>query len=1052
MNLPEFGVRRPVAAIMIFVAVAAIGVVSLTRLNLDLMPKFDIPVISVITVYRGAGPKEVEKRVTKVLETQLAVVTDLDKIESTSQENASIITLRFDWGTDLTEASNEVRDKISLAKKRLPDVVDEPYIMKMDMSQMPILMLAISASGPSRRGLKKLVEDKIADRLKRLPGVATVNVMGGAKRQVRVEVDQRRLQATGVGLDQVMGLLAASNVSVPGGALEVGRTSYTLRVPAEFETPAQIGQLVVGQNPRTGAPVRLRDVARVVFGPEEATQFMQANRSTGVGLMIAKQSGANTVEVTKRVRAELKRMRADLPPDLKVLEIKDYSKDITNTIDNLKETVLWGGILVILVILLFLRNIRGSLIVAISIPTSLVVTFALMFIMGYTLNMISLTSLAIAIGMVVDDSIVVLENIYRHRADGARAKEGASEGASEVGMAVTASTLSTLAIFLPVVFLGGIVGIFFTQLAAIVSMALLASLAVSLILVPTLSSRLLVVRPPSGVLGWLFRQSERVFEGLERAYSALVGWALRHRVVVITGTVAVCGASLVAMPYLKTEFMPEQDTGSLMVSVELPVGTRKEITGQVVRRISKALHQNPETKIVTMSLWGAGEEGQEATAMLGMGQGPNYGIIMANLGSRDHRRRSTKEVARDIRPFLDTIPAATVKVNSSDPMQSMLLGGARPVTVEVRGHDEVIAARLAQRVARGLKRIPGLIDIDISRKESVPELQVKVDRDKAAALGLNIATVAMTVRNAFNGITVSKYRVGGDEYDIFVRLRPGDRRTPDDLGGLTVQSMLGKPIRLDNVAKIVHGTGPEKIERRNQERIIYVGADIEGRDLGSVSADVRRMVDKIEVPPGFSLRIGGSREEQQKSFRLLYLALLLGIGLVYIVMAAQFESLRDPFIILFAIPFALVGAIWAFVITGQSLSVLSFIGVIMLVGIVVKNGIVLVDYINILRARGQSVTDAVREGSRHRLRPVLMTAITTMLGMMPLAMSRSQGSEMWNALATAVIGGLAFSTVITLLFVPTLYAVFEEGRERRLARKRARTKVQHVATAAQEGA
>ncbi|MCD6498810.1 MAG: efflux RND transporter permease subunit [Deltaproteobacteria bacterium] len=1038
MTLPEFGVRRPVAAIMVFLAVVVIGVVALTRLNMDLMPKFDLPVISVITIYRGAGPKEVEQRVTKVLETQLATVTDLDRVESTSQENASIITLRFDWGTDLTEAANEIRDKLSLAKKRLPDGADEPYMMKLDMSQMPILMLGISASGPSRRGLKKLIEDKVADPLKRLPGVATVMVMGGAKRQVRVELDQRRLQATGIGLDQVMGLLASSNLNVPGGVLDTGRTSYTVRVPAEFESPAQIGQLVVGQNPRTGAPVHLADVAHIVDGPERATQFLEANGHTAVGLMIAKQSGANTVEVTKRVRAELKRMGKQLPRDLQIVEIKDYSKDISNTVDNLKETILWGGILVLLVVLLFLRNLRGSLIVALSIPTSLVVTFALMFMMGYTLNMISLTSLAIAIGMVVDDSIVVLENIHRHRTSGARALEGASEGASEVGMAVTASTLSTLAIFLPVVFLGGIVGIFFTQLAAIVSMALIASLAVSLILVPTLSSRLLVVKPPSGVMGWLFRQSERIFDGLERGYGAILGWALRHRVVVITGIVAVCGASLVTVPYLKTEFMPEQDTGSLTVSVEMPVGTRHEITGRIVRRINERLRRAvPETRS-TMSMWGSGEEGQEATAMLGMGQGPNYGIVMATLGSRDKRARTTKEVAKSLRPFLATLPATRARLNSGDPMQTALLGGARPITVEVRGHDEKIAARLARRVAAGLKRISGITDVDISRKEGVPELDVHVDRDKAAALGLNIAAVAMTVRNAFNGVTVSKYRVGGDEYDIFVRLRPEDRSSPDDLAGLTVKSMLGKTIRLENVARIVRSVGPEKIERKNQERLIYVGADIEGRDLGSVAEDVRNMVDRIQVPPGFSLRIGGAREEQQKSFHLLYLALLLGIALVYIVMAAQFESLRDPFIILFAIPFAIVGALWAFVLTGQTLSVLSFIGVIMLVGIVVKNGIVLVDYINILRARGLGVTDAVRQGGRHRLRPVLMTALTTILGMLPLAMSRGEGAEMWNALATAVIGGLAVSTVITLIFVPTLYAVFEQGRERRLARKRAR--------------
>lgn len=1036
MRLPEFGVRRPVAAIMIFLAATAMGIVSLMFLNLDLMPKIDVPAISVVTVYAGAGPKEVENRVTKVLESQLSTVTGLDKLESSSQENVSIITLRFEWGTDLSEATNDIRDRVALARKDLPDTVKEPYIFKFDLSRMPILVMGVAATGKSRQGLRKLVDDQLAEPLKRLEGVAHVMVMGGVSRQIRVELDRRRLEATGVSLNQVMGLLAASNVSIPGGHLSLGRTDYLLRVPAEFKTVAQVGQLVVGQNPRTGSPVHLKEIARVRDDVEEATQFIEVDQGTGVILMISKQSGANTLEVTRRVRKELNWLQKGLPDDVKLVEIQDYAKYINLTVNNLKNAVIWGGLLVLLVLLVFLRNLRGSLIVAIAVPTSLVVTFVLMFAFGFTLNIMSLMSLSIAIGLVVDDSIVVLENIQRHRAAGAPANEGAIAGASEVSQAVIAASLSTMVIFVPVLFIGGIVGILFQQLALIITMALLASLAVSQILVPSLSARLLVVKPPSGTMGWLFQQSEKVFVGLESIYTGLLAWGLRHRVTVITGVIGACAASLLAVPHMKTEFLPSHDTAKVQVAVELPVGTRKEITGRVVRTMSARIQRTvPELK-GQFTMWGAGKEGAEFASMLGMGQGSNYAVILMTLSSKDKRQESNKEIAEKLRPFLESFPAAKVLINTDDPMTA-LLGTGGALQVVVRGHDEHTASNLARQVADRMRAIRGVTDISISRKEGVPELQVQVDRDKASALGLNAATIAMTVRNAFNGVTVTKYRVKGDEHDIFLQLRPEDRKQISDLTGLTVRSMAGKLVSLGNVAKVVHGTGPVKIERIDQERVIRVSASIQGRDLGGVSAELKRGIDTIKVPAGFSLKIGGAREEQKKSFKLLFAALLLGILLVYMVMAAQFESLREPFIIIFSVPFAMVGALWAFVVTGQSLSLLSFIGVIMLVGIVVKNGIVLIDYVNILRARGKTVAEAVQEGGRHRLRPVLMTAITTICGMLPLALARGEGAEIWNGMAIVVIGGLMVSTVITLIFAPILYSVFEQGRERRLQRKRA---------------
>ncbi len=1035
MKLSEFGVKRPVAAVVLFAGVVAMGLFSLSRLNVDLTPKIDIPAVTVVTVYPGAGPREVEQRITKVLESELASVSGLDKMESLSQESVSMITLRFQWGQDLTEATNDIRDQVARARKKLPASVETPYVSKFDLAQMPILVMGFSATGASRAQLRDVIDDRIVEPLKRVDGVGKVSLVGGARREIRVELDRRRLKATGVSINRVMKLLAASNVSVPGGHLKLGRSDYILRVPGEYTRVADIGTLVVGVNGKTGAPVHLNEIARVRDTFQEKTQVTRLDGHTGVAVVIRKQSNANTVLVAAKVQGVLNTLAKTLPADVQMVVVRDTSLMISRTIDNLKRTLAVGGVLVIVVLLVFLRNFRVALIAALSIPTSLIATFLLMYAFDYTLNMMSLMSLVIAIGMVVDVSIVVLENIQRHRESGARTGQAAIHGTEEMGSAVVASTVTTIAIFVPVLFAGGIIGIFFKQLAVIITMALIASLAAALVLVPALASKLPARRKHGRVVGWLFNQSERVFVWLERSYAGLLGWSLRHRLAVLLGIAVVCGSTLLLVPRMKTAYFPEQDSGFVTVQVELPAGTRLSETSAVMRRMSKKVQTDVHERAAYFGMWGADRDHPEISRMMGMGNGTNYGLMMVRLNAKDKRQRSSKKVARDLRPFLESFPATKVSITAEDALQSLLTGSGKPVSVEVRGHDEKTAFELAEQVARRLKGIEGLTDVEIGRKRGLPELQVIVDRERAATLGLNVAQIAMTVRQAFNGARATQYRVGGDEYNVYVQLRPEDRKRVDDLSGLTMRSVTGRHIPLGSVAKVVRSTGPVSIERKNQTRVIKVSANLQGRDLGSASKDIRRELASMDVPPSFELHLGGSMEEQQKSFKQLLLALLLGIALVYMVMAVQFGSLRDPFIILFAIPFALVGALWAFIITGETLSVLSFVGMIMLVGIVVNNGIVLVDYIKILRARGVALAEAVKLAGQHRLRPVLMTAFTTIFGVLPMALNTGQGAELWRGMAVAIIGGLAVSTVVTLVFVPVLYHVFQARAERRALAK-----------------
>ena len=1033
MSLSKTFVHRPTATLIFFLAITLMGLVSLKFMKLDLMPDMEIPVITVVTVYPGASPEDVEKNVTKVLEEQLSTVSGVDEITSKSQENLSTVTLKFDWETNLAEASNDIRDKIGLAKRFLPEDVEEPYLFKFDMSMIPVMFMSIQSTPERYPTLRQFAEDHIVTPLKNLPGVAQVQMFGGLIRQVRVELDRQRIEETGVTYDAVRGVIATANVSVPGGDLTVNDTTFLLRVPGELGRPQDLEGLVVGMNPQTGAVVYLKDIASVKDTTEEQTFFAVGKNGPSLMLMVQKQSSANTVTVGRAVMKRLGEIKKTLPKDVELVPVMDFTKNITKTIDNLTQTVTTGGFLVIIVILLFLRNFRGSLIMAITIPTSMIVAFLFMYLKGYTINMISLTSMSIAIGMVVDNGIVVLENIFQHLDRGERPREAAVAGVQEVLGAIVASTLTTVAIFFPVLFVGGVVGIMFSQMAFVITFTLMTSLLVAMALVPTLAGLLLRPIRPRGIIGWFFRMSEAAFKALEEGYRFLLTLALHNKLITFTIVAAVSLTSILIVPYVGTEYMPQMDSGSIQATVELPPGTKADVTAKYVKELAARIHlEAPEVKTM-MTLWGQNKNGG---GMSGAQQGDNYGQVMVALVDKKDRKRTALQVAESLQHLTTMFPGASIKILMQDQGAQMMGGQGKPVSVEIYGENDLVAASLANTLEAGLKAIPGVTNIQISRRDGNPEMGVLLDRDKASLMGVNMYTAGNTVRTAFNGQIVSRYRENGKEYDIFVRLDPKYRQDLQQLLDLRIPTVTGRFVQLGNIATLSQHQGPIAIERKNQQRIVKVEADIAGRDLGSISEDVEALIKTIQVPEGFEILTGGSRKDQQESFGLLILAMILGVFLVYFVMAAQFESLRDPFIILFTIPFAMLGALWGFVISGQTLSMLSFVGLIMLVGIVVNNGIVLVDFTNLLRERGLGVIESVTAAGASRLRPVLMTTVTTVCGMIPLALSTGEGSEMWVAMATVIIGGLTVSTFITLFFVPVMYTTFELGRQRRADRRK----------------
>ena len=1024
MKLSETGVKRPVATLMAFVAVFLLGLIAWQRLAIDMMPEIESPSISVFTRWDGASTEDVEQQITRVIESALGSVTDLDEITSTTSEGVSRVTCKFKWGTELGEAANDMRDLLERAKRRLPDDADDPVMFKFNTANMPILGFSVTATENIEK-LEDTVNDDIVDVLKRVPGVGTAEAFGGLERQVNVLLDPAKLSAHGLSVAAIAAAIDADNQTEPAGNVKIGTVDYTIRVPGEFATPEEVGLVVVKRD--GDKVVRVADVARVEDGFAEETRVVERMGRAGMMVDVQKRSGENTMAVARRVMDKLEEIKANLPADYSIDLVFDTSDMIGKSIRSVGKTVLWGGLFVVLVTLFFLRSARTSLVIALTIPFSLIIASIFMFLKGWTINLMSLSALALAVGMVVDNAVVVLENVISHVSRGTGRREAAMFGADEVGTAILASTLTTIVVFVPLVFVDGVTGIMLGQLGGIVTATLVASVVCSLLLTPMLASKLL--RPPPagrGAYARFYAWSEGRLAALERGYARLLSGALHARWLVVLAAVGVVALTVWGFRSLGSEFMGKEDTGQLSISYQLPLSTRYEITAETGRRILEVVHRVcGDDRIVSEMLRAGGSGG------FGGGGGSHAGTIRLRLVDAKFRDKTADEYGDEITREVSQWPEI-VKVfsNSGNFLNRILMGGGANLLVEVYGWDLDETTAIAERIKRIAQETPGSRDVRVSQDMGKPELSIAIDRAKASAMGLTMKEITETVSALFQGDDASQYREGEDEYDITLRLAAPDRASIEDIRRTELPLPGGGRVRLDAIAQVVEGSGPVTITRKNQQRVVSVEFDAtDARPEGDVMADVRRRIEsEIVLPNGVSVEYGGMIEEQEKSEKALTMMILLGIVLVYMVMAAQFESLLHPLLIMFSVPFAFSGVVAVLHLTGTPLSMSAYIGMVLLVGIVVNNSIVLVDYVNLLRARGRALREAIVEGGRQRLRPVMITTCTTVLGMMPMATSHGDGSATWRPLGLVVVGGLALASVVSLVLVPTLYYSAERRR------------------------
>ena len=1022
MSLYQSAVKKPITTALIFVAVAIFGLFSLMNIPIDLIPEIETNTIMVMTSYQGANASDIENNVTKPLENVLNSVSDLKHITSTSKENVSVVVLEFEFGIDIDVATNDVRDKLDMVTSMLPDGVDNPIIFKFGADAIPILLLSVTAE-ESTPGLYKILDDVVANPLARIGGVGTVSVAGAPQREITIYCDPHKLEAYNIPIETIAGVIGAENRNTPAGQIDVGSNTYSLRVQKEFSSAQEMEMLVVGV--QNGSPVYLKDVATVRDGLEERSRETFNNGKKGGMIIVQKQSGANSVNISNKVMAMLPTLQKNLPSDVKIDVIVNTSDNIVSTINSLVETIAITFLLVMVVVYLFLGRWRATFIIMLTIPISLLASLIYLFATGNSLNIISLSSLSIAIGMVVDDAIVVLENVTTHIERGSRPKSAAVFATNEVAISVIASTLTMLAVFLPLTMISGMSGVLFRQLGWIVSIIMIVSTIGALTLIPMLCSQMLRLNPHKGKFQRIILDPFHNFlTWLDGAYAKLLKWCARNRKTTIFASfalffiVVIGGGALV-----KTEFFPASDNGRISITVELPMGTRQEITRDLaLELVNKFMTKYPE--IVTCNVSeGASSSSASAFEMM-QSSGTHAMSFNINIGSVEDRERGLYEICDMMRNDLsEYTQIRTFQVVAGG--QSGGMGGEPTVDVELYGYDFEDTDKAALMVEQGFRSIPGVKQVIISRDEYTPEFQVDFDREKIALNGLNTSTVSTYLRNRINGVTASYFREDGEEYNINIRYAPEFRTTVEDIENILIYNAMGQGIRLRDLGEVKEILTPPAIERKDRERLVTVSAVVpNGMAMSDLVSATNGFMDNLALPMGISWQLGGTYEDQQETFGDLIMLMALIIILVFIVMAAQFESLTYPFVIMFSIPFAFVGVIMGFVVTGQPLNVMSMIGLIMLMGIVVKNGIVLIDYIILCRERGMGIVHAIVTSGRSRLRPVLMTTMTTVLGMVPMAIGTGEGSEMWRGLGTCVAWGLSVSTLITLVIVPVMYAVF----------------------------
>lgn len=1025
MSIYETAVKKPITVILIFVGVVIMGFFSLRYLPIDLYPEIDPPMVSIFTFYQGASAADIETNVTRILEDNLNTVNNLKELTSTSKDNTSLVMLEFEWGTNLDEATNDIRDALGRVETYLPDGVEKPIIFKFSTSMIPIMLLSATAE-ESYPALTKILDEGIVNPLNRIEGVGAVSLSGGPKREIQVNVDPRKIEAYNISVEQIGAAIGQENINLPGGNIDIGSHTYPVRVEGEYKSSDELNHLVLGNF--QGQIIKLSDVATVKDTLAEATIDERANGRVGARIVIQKQSGANSVEIAQEVRDRMPDLMKNLPPDVEVETIFDTSEFIENSISSLANTVMYAGIFVVLVVLFFLGRWRATFIIILTIPVSLIVSFIYLYATGNTLNIISLSSLSIAIGMVVDDAIVVLENITHHIERGSSPREAAIYGTNEVGLAVVATTLTVVAVFFPLTLVQGLSGIMFRQLGMIVTLVVIVSTLAALTLTPMLASKMLRIRPPrkKGLANSVFGSFEKVLVRLDNGYEKTLGYALKHKVVIVIVAFVIFLSSISLVSVVGTEFIPPADNARIEATVELPMSLRLEKTQKVAREIENTWQEKyPEIEVISTSAGVADEEnifsafGDNGTHII------NFTLRLSNSSERD---RDIYQIGDLMREDLDSNTMIEDYSISPGGSGGGLGSGASTIEVIVSGYNLDKTGEIAEQIMQKMENMSGLRDIEMSRDDPKMEYQLVLDREKLGVHGLTTSSVANAMRNRINGLVAAQYREDGDEYDVKVRFDEPFRESVQSIENILVYNQQGQAIRIREVGEVKEFMAPLSIERRNRQRVITVTGSLFEASITDVVNEVNAEVDNMDLPQGVGVDIGGTAEDQQESFADLGLLLVLIVILVYIVMASQFESLRSPFIIMLTLPFAFTGVFIALFVTGSTLNLISMIGSVMLVGIVVKNGIVLIDYINLLRDRGLSLVEAVITGGKSRLRPVLMTTLTTILGMLPLAIGIGEGAEIWRPMGVAIIGGLTVSTMLTLVLMPVVYTMLGANR------------------------